>query len=75
VRTDRERLIDILDAIDKIEGQTGLGEQRFRSDEMVQVWVVFHLQIIGEAVARLTPRLKAESPGVPWSWHAKHRRS
>lgn len=39
MRTDRERLIDISDAIDKIEEQTGLGEERFRSDEMVQVWV------------------------------------
>lgn len=37
MRTDRERLIDISDAIDKIEEQTGLGEERFRSDEMVQV--------------------------------------
>jgi uncharacterized protein with HEPN domain len=67
VRTDRERLIDISDAIHKIEEQTGFGEERFRSDEMVQVWVVYHLQIIGEAVARLSQALKANSPGVPWA--------
>ncbi|MBU2602345.1 MAG: DUF86 domain-containing protein [Actinobacteria bacterium] len=67
MRTDRERLIDILDAIDKIEEQTGLGEERFRSDEMVQVWVVYHLQIIGEAAARLSQALKTNSPGVPWA--------
>lgn len=72
MRTDRERLIDISDAIDKIEEQTGLGEERFRSDEMVQVWVVYHLQIIGEAVARLSQALKANSLHPPVRKHPRH---
>jgi uncharacterized protein with HEPN domain len=42
VRTDRERLADILEAIDKIDEQTGLGDERFRTDELVQVWLAYH---------------------------------
>jgi uncharacterized protein with HEPN domain len=36
-------------------------------DELVQVWMVHHLQIIGEAAARLPPDLRSASPRVPWS--------
>jgi len=67
VRTDRERLLDILEAIHKIEDQTCLGEARFRTDELVQVWLVYHFQVIGEAVARLSSKLKDDSPAVPWA--------
>ena len=32
----------------------------------MQVWIVHHLQVIGEAAARLPPELRSASPGVPW---------
>lgn len=36
MRSDRERLADILEAIDKIERYTPRGKQAFENDEMFQ---------------------------------------
>ncbi|MCB2160667.1 DUF86 domain-containing protein [bacterium] len=63
---DRGRLEDIQEAIGKILARTGAGEEAFNRDEMLQVWVLHHLQIIGEAVSRLTPELLERYPQVPW---------
>jgi uncharacterized protein with HEPN domain len=51
VRSDRERLLDILEAIDKIDQRRSSTIDDFAEDEMQQVWVVHHLQIIGEAAS------------------------
>src|SRR2546430_2374517 len=55
VRDDRERLLDILQAIDRISTKTSGSRKVFDSDEMLQVWVLHHLQIIGEAARGLKP--------------------
>jgi uncharacterized protein with HEPN domain len=61
VRRDVEWLADILDAIDAIERYAKSGDDEFRQSELLQIWVVHHLQVIGEAAARLSrpssPRL------------------
>jgi uncharacterized protein with HEPN domain len=44
---------DMLDAIEAIRRHTGSGRQTFDDNELVKVWVLHHLQIIGEAAARL----------------------
>jgi uncharacterized protein with HEPN domain len=51
MRDPQERLRDILDAITRIERYTGRGRDAFEQDELIQVWIVHHLQIIGEAAA------------------------
>jgi uncharacterized protein with HEPN domain len=66
VRSDRERLLDILEAIDKIEQRTSRNIDDFADDEMQQVWVIHHLQIIGEAASRLSEGLRQAHPYVPW---------
>lgn len=38
----------------------------FDSDELIQNWVVHHLQIIGEAARRLSEDWKAAHPDIPW---------
>lgn len=53
MRADRDRLADVLEAIERIERHTSAGREVFNADELVQVWVVRHLQIIGEAVGHL----------------------
>ena len=55
MRDDHERVIDIIEAIERIEKITSKGKHVFYDDEMVQVWVIHHLQIIGEAVRALSP--------------------
>jgi uncharacterized protein with HEPN domain len=67
VRTDRERVLDALEAIDRIERYTRLGEADFRQDELVQSWVIRHLQILGEAIRGLSPELRAQHEELPWS--------
>jgi uncharacterized protein with HEPN domain len=34
---------------------------------MAQVWVIHHLQIIGEAVRGISSEFRTATPGIPWS--------
>jgi uncharacterized protein with HEPN domain len=67
VRSDRERLEDIQEAIARIEKHTVGGRQAFEQDELVQMWMVHHLQIIGEACRGLSSDLRDQHPQVPWT--------
>lgn len=66
MRNDRERLLDILEAINKIEQHASSDIDAFADDEMQQVWVIHHLLIIGEAAYGLSQRFKADHPQIPW---------
>ena len=67
MRDDREKLLDVREAIEKIEKYTVRGEQAFKQDELVQTWIVHHLEIMGEAVRSLSPALRNKYPKVPWA--------
>lgn len=67
MRRDFEWLSDILDAIEAIARYTDTGEDEFRRNELVQVWVAHHLQVIGEAAARLSPTIIDQTPEIAWS--------
>ena len=67
MRDDRERLLDILEAIERIERYTRRGRMQFEEDELVQTWVLHHIQIIGEAARKLSEDLRINHPTVPWS--------
>jgi uncharacterized protein with HEPN domain len=41
--------------------------EAFEADELIQVWVLYHLQVIGEAVRALSEEFKADHPELPWS--------
>jgi len=66
VRDDRERLLDIQDAIRQIEKYAIKGFDAFSQNELIQVWFTRHLQIIGEAARSLSSGLTDKYPGVPW---------
>jgi len=66
VRSDRERLLDILEAIDRINSHNSDRRLDFDSNELLQVWFVHHLQIIGEAAYRLSDEFRTQNPEVPW---------
>ena len=64
---DRERLRDILEAVGAVELYSLRGRSAFETDELIQVWMVHHLQIIGEAARRLSEDLRQRYPEVPWA--------
>ncbi len=36
-------------------------------DELLQVWALHHLLIVGEAARGLSPSLRAANPHIPWA--------
>ena len=66
MRSDRERLLDILEAVERIDAHKGDDRANFDSDELLQIWFVHHLQIIGEAAGRLSEEIRSQYPEVPW---------
>ena len=66
MRTDADRAGDILQAITRIRSRTKTDKAAFMADEMLQVWVVHHVEIIGEAVKGLSEPFRAARPEVQW---------
>jgi len=66
MRDDRARLLDIAEAVEKIERYAGIDKDRFARDELIQTWMVYHPQVIGEAVTQLSDELRAQHPDIPW---------
>ncbi len=68
MRDDRERLLDMLDAIGKIEQYINQEStySNFANDELIEVWVIHHLQIIGEAASKLTIEFRDLNPNISW---------
>lgn len=67
MRDPKERLRDILEAIARIERYASRGRAAFDKEELIQVWVIHHLQVIGEAAAQLDRDFHAAHPEVPWA--------
>lgn len=67
MRDPRERLRDILDAVERIERYAARGRQAFEADELIQNWIVHHLQIIGEAARGVTADVRDRAPDVRWN--------
>ena len=65
-RRDQDRLQDILDAINAIERHASGGRARFYQDELIQVWCLRHLEVIGEAASRLSDEIRTASAAIPW---------
>ena len=66
MRRDLDRLEDVLEAIERIQDQTKSGREAFDGEPLVQVWVVHHLEIVGEASRALSAELRNRHPEVPW---------
>ncbi len=66
MRGDAARARDILAAIARIESRTQAGQSTFDADEMLQVWVIHHLEIIGVAAKGLSEEFRSAHPEIPW---------
>jgi uncharacterized protein with HEPN domain len=67
LRDPSERVLDILDAITAIERYSGRDEASIECDELLQVWFLRHLRIIGEAARGLPDDVRTLAPDVSWS--------
>jgi uncharacterized protein with HEPN domain len=67
VRSDSDRLADILDAVQRIRRHVQAGDRhRFEEDEVLQSAVLRWFEIIGEASRGLTEQFRHDHPEVPW---------
>ena len=56
----------VLDAIEKIERYVAVGYAEFIAGSHWQDAVIRQLEIIGEAVKRISPEILGNQPGIPW---------
>ena len=66
MRSDADRVSDILTAAAKIRERVTESVDAFQNDEMLQVWAIHYLQMIGEAARGVSRSLKDRHPEVPW---------
>ena len=66
MRDDRERLLDIREAIENIQKYAVRGKESFSEDELIQTWVLHYIQILGEAAARISDEFQELHPDIPW---------
>ncbi|QQS45939.1 MAG: DUF86 domain-containing protein [Acidobacteriota bacterium] len=66
MRDDRERLLDIQEAIERIEKYASQGREVFEQDELIQTWVPHHLQILCEAARAISNDFKQHNPEISW---------
>ena len=65
MRSDQERLADMLDAIDAIMRHTTAG-RAVLDDEVTGAAVMRWVEIIGEAAGRVSPELRTTYQEIPW---------
>jgi uncharacterized protein with HEPN domain len=66
MRDPLERLRDIHEAIARIEKYTQQDRTSFDQNELVQTWVIHHLEIIGEAARAIPQEYRQAHPDIPW---------
>lgn len=71
---DKGRLEHILQAIDKIEEYTfGMSKEELTNDTLHLHATAYNIQIIGEAIYKLTNEFKDSHPDTPWRLIEKMR--
>jgi uncharacterized protein with HEPN domain len=66
VKDERVYLGHIRDAISDIRAYASVGEDAFLADRMPQDAIIRKLEIIGEAVKRLSEATRSQRPETPW---------
>lgn len=66
MRSDRERVRDIQEAINKIEKYATQGKEEFFANELIQSWILLQLQIIGEAARSMNSHTYEQHPEISW---------
>jgi uncharacterized protein with HEPN domain len=67
MRSDANRLQDMLEAIERIERHAASGKDAFYQDELLQTWILHHLLIIGEACRALSQEFRDVHKDEIWA--------
>ena len=66
MRTNKQRIYDIIEAIGNIEKYTINEFKSQLNDERTRIWFLYHFMIIGEASTNLPDDFKAKYSMIPW---------
>jgi uncharacterized protein with HEPN domain len=66
MRNSKERLLDMMEAIQRIEKYAVKGRHAFIDSELIQTFVVHNLQIFGEAACKISSEYRQQHPEIPW---------
>lgn len=66
MRGDLLRVTDALAAIGKIDQYVIEGREAFEENELVQVWILYHLAVAGEALRAMSTEFQAAHPTIDW---------
>lgn len=66
MRDDRERLLDILEAIERIDRYAVCGREAFEHDELIQNWITTSSRSSAKPPLALPPIYGRTTPEVPW---------
>jgi len=56
MRSDRARLLDIDEAVQRIKEKLPITKEEFIQSDLLQVWVLYHIQVVGEAANGISHR-------------------
>ena len=72
-RSDGERLQDIFESINRIISYTANNNyEQFKSDPKTQDAVLRNIEIMGEAVKKLSEEITSRYPEIPWEKYFRH---
>ncbi len=66
MRSDRDRLLDINEAIQRVLEKLPSDKEEFIQSELLHVWVLYHIQVIGEAANGISPEFQKQHQKIPW---------
>lgn len=66
MRTDQDRLLDISEAIQRITEKLPPDKNEFIRSDLLQVWFLYHIQVIGEAANSISPAFQQQHGEIPW---------
>jgi uncharacterized protein with HEPN domain len=66
MRTDLDRLRDIHEALEHIARKLPSAKKEFLASDMHQVWVLYYIQLIGEAANGISAEFQQAHPIIPW---------
>ena len=66
MKDDRVYLIHVLECIRQIEEYTIDGREQFMNSRLIQDAVIRNIEIIGEAIKRVSLELRKQHPEIPW---------